>query len=109
MPAILEPSKPSVPRKRLYTGKDLLNHPEWGPCELIRGRVVPVCRPNYTHGKLMNEIGFALTSHTKARSLGDVITGDSGIYLARDPDTVRGPDVYFISNERRPKQETREG
>ena len=87
---------------RLYSGTDLLNHPEWGPCELIRGKVVPVCRPNYIHGKLMTEIASELRSHVKKNRLGSVISGDSGIYLERSPDTVRGPDVYFVSAAREP-------
>ena len=32
------------PTDRLVTGEELLNHPEWGNCELIRGKAV-----SYTH------------------------------------------------------------
>jgi Uma2 family endonuclease len=36
------------------------------------------------------------------KPLGKVLTGDAGVYLARDPDTVRGPDVHFVRLERWP-------
>lgn len=109
MSATLEATPPPRVRKRLYTGTDLLNHPEWGNCELIRGKVVPVCRPNYMHGALIGEATGSLRDFIKPRNLGVVVTGDSGIYLERGPDTVRGPDIYFISTNRRPINEAREG
>jgi Uma2 family endonuclease len=87
----------------LVTGEDLLRHPEWGPCELIRGKVVPVCRPNFQHGYLTNEIGAEIRNFAKKRKLGLVVSGDAGIYFGRNPDTVRGPDVYFIRAERLPE------
>src|SRR5262249_12075365 len=33
-------------------------------------------------------------------TLGEVTTGDTGYLIARDPDTVRAPDVGFIRAER---------
>jgi Uma2 family endonuclease len=33
-------------------------------------------------------------------NLGKVLAGEVGIYTRRNPDTVRGADVLFISNER---------
>ncbi len=109
MSATLEAPPRARPRKRQYTGEDLLSHPEWGPCELIRGKVISVCRPNYTHGSLTSEASGRLREFVKPRGIGDVITGDSGIYLERGPDTVKGPDIYFISAARRPAKESRDG
>jgi Uma2 family endonuclease len=102
MPATLH-APPPQKRKALVTGADLLAHPEWGPCELIRGKVVSVCRPNPQHGCLTNELAFKLTAHSKKKNLGKVVVGDAGIYLERDPDTVRGPDIFFVRSERVPK------
>ena len=34
--------------------------------------------------------------------LGDVLGAETGFTLARDPDTVRAPDVAFVSKSRRP-------
>jgi Uma2 family endonuclease len=107
--ALAAPNRSPDPSKRLVTGEELLQHPEWGPCELIRGKVVPVCRPNYMHGVLMSEMGGELRAFVKKRKLGDVVVGDSGVYLERGPDTVRGPDVYFISAKRKPEKQDRAG
>ncbi|MEI6235480.1 MAG: Uma2 family endonuclease [Planctomycetota bacterium] len=90
------------PTDRLVTGEELLNHPEWGNCELIRGKVVQVCRPNFEHGVLAAEITFHLRTWSGAKKLGYVASNDSGVFIDHDPDTVRGPDVYFIRGERRP-------
>jgi len=104
MPTVILEAPPALPwpTDRLVTGEELLNHPEWGNCELIRGKVVPVCRPNSQHGYLMLEVGAELRSFVKKRKLGTVIVGDAGVYLETDPDTVRGPDVYFISAKKMP-------
>ena len=36
-----------------------------------------------------------------------MVSGDTGFKLASDPDTVRAPDVAFISRERLPDPQTR--
>ncbi|MDE0118136.1 MAG: Uma2 family endonuclease [bacterium] len=36
------------------------------------------------------------------RKLGTLVASDSGVWLARDPDTVREPDVAFTSAEKIP-------
>jgi Uma2 family endonuclease len=41
-----------------------------------------------------------LSAYVRSHRLGVVLAGDSGFILARKPDTVRGPDVAFVSNER---------
>jgi len=45
-------------------------------------------------------ISNLLSNFVGSRRLGVVYTGDTGFVLARQPDTVRGPDVAFLSNER---------
>jgi len=100
MPLAVSPNPPAPPTDRLVSGEELLQHPEWGPCELIRGKVVPVCRPNKVHGVLTSEITIELGIHLRKTGEGIVVSGDSGIFLERNPDTVRGPDVYFVRRER---------
>jgi Uma2 family endonuclease len=48
----------------------------------------------------MLAVGALLRDHVKRHRLGVVLGGDSGFVLARKPDTVRGPDVAFVSKER---------
>ena len=102
MATVLNDRRAAPPSGRLVTGEELLQHPEWGPCELIRGKVVPVCRPNSEHGVLMTELAARLWNHVKDKKLGKVFSGDSGVYLERNPDTVRGPDVFYLRAERLP-------
>ena len=52
------------------------------------------------HGKYVMNLAVALGSFIKAGRLGSLIGSDSGVWLGRDPDTVREPDIAFISSER---------
>jgi Uma2 family endonuclease len=94
------PASPPYPVDRLVTGEELLAHPEWGYCELVRGKVVPLPPPKPTHGIISAALTFALGSFVKKNKLGKVLCNDPGLYTARDPDSVRGVDVCFISNAR---------
>ncbi len=63
--------------------------------ELIRGKVVPMCRPTTRHGFVCSAIGTELNLYGRARKLGFSTTNDSGVVLFDDPGTVVGPDVAF--------------
>lgn len=41
-----------------------------------------------------------LNNHVKAHHLGAVYAAETGIKISGDPDTVRSPDVAFVSQER---------
>jgi len=68
--------------------------------ELQAGLLVSEPLPGFRHGRVMLEVAAILREHVKRHRLGVVLVGDSGFVLAREPDTVRGPDVAFISKER---------
>jgi Uma2 family endonuclease len=61
--------------------------------ELVRGEVIELPPPNKPHGRVCINIGFLLETYVRQRNNGYVTSNDSGVILARDPDTVRGPDV----------------
>jgi len=67
--------------------------------ELVRGELVPVSPPGPIQGHLAIRIGGALDAFVRPRQLGTVYV-ETGYILARAPDTVRGPDVSFLSRER---------
>jgi Uma2 family endonuclease len=71
--------------------------------ELVRGKLIVREPPGYQHGLVTARLTGALVNHVAATGLGDVLAGDAGFTLARDPDTVRGPDVAFISRARAPR------
>jgi Uma2 family endonuclease len=68
--------------------------------ELLRGTLVSEPVPGRLHGRTVARISKLLSIFVDSRRLGVVYTGDTGFVLARQPDTVRGPDVAFMTNER---------
>jgi Uma2 family endonuclease len=46
-----------------------------------------------------------MTSFVEQRALGSVEVGDVGVWLEREPDTVRAPDIAFFSPEKDPPEE----
>ena len=66
--------------------------------ELVRGKVIPMCRPTTRHGFVCAVIGTELNLYGRARKLGFATTNDSGVVLFDDPGTVVGPDVAFHTN-----------
>lgn len=73
--------------------------------ELVRG-VLVVCEPaGLQHGRILTELTRRLANHVAAHQLGRVYAGETGFTLARDPDTVRAPDIAFLRRERVPTPE----
>lgn len=52
------------------------------------------------HGAVAMKIGRSLLNYLADRELGEVFDSSTGFVVARDPDTVRAPDVSFVSAER---------
>jgi len=85
---------------KLISGDELAQTGNLGPCELIEGRIVPMAPTGDEHGGIEINIGALLQEFVRTRQLGKVRLGEVGIYIQRNPDTVRGADALFISNER---------
>ena len=82
------------------TGEELHAMGDIGPCELIEGRIIPMSPAGISHGIYEMNFALALRRFADEHDLGVVATGEVGIYTRRDPDSVRGADVVFISHER---------
>lgn len=68
--------------------------------ELVRG-VLAVREPaGGRHGDLAMRLTLAIGTHVKTRGLGWVFAAETGFTLARNPDTVRAPDVAFVRQNR---------
>src|SRR5262249_17339111 len=52
-------------------------------------------RPGARHGVVCHNVNFLLGAFLRQRRLGRVCANDTGLFLERNPDTVRGPDVFF--------------
>jgi Uma2 family endonuclease len=70
--------------------------------ELIRGALVVREPPGFQHGVVAMRLTLAIGNHVQARQLGLVAAAETGFTLFRDPDTVRAPDVGFVSGARVP-------
>jgi len=96
----VSPRKETTPVPDVMTGEELHALRDIGRCELIQGELVRMSPTGYLHGYVEQRFGKALSIFVDERKLGRVISGEVGIYTRRNPDTVRGADVAFISNER---------
>ncbi|MDE2822361.1 MAG: Uma2 family endonuclease [Chloroflexota bacterium] len=88
--------------KRL-TADDLLRlYSEGVRGELIRGELCQTMPTGQEHGEIVMNLGALLRVFIKPRRLGRLMGSDSGVWLERDPDTVREPDIAFFSAEKMP-------
>ena len=70
--------------------------------ELVRGVLVVREPAGYQHGDIAMRLAAAIFAHVDAHDLGRVFAAETGFTLTRNPDTVRAPDVAFISAARLP-------
>ncbi|MCE2502016.1 MAG: Uma2 family endonuclease [Dehalococcoidia bacterium] len=90
-------------REKLLTADDLLRlHSEGVRGELIMGVLHETVSNGLEHGEVVVNLASEFHGFVRPRRLGRVAGSDSGIQLERDPDTVREPDIAFISADRLP-------
>ncbi|MCS6988144.1 MAG: Uma2 family endonuclease [Chloroherpetonaceae bacterium] len=65
--------------------------------ELVKGIPVETMPAGGKHGYIASKIERKLGTFVEERHLGFVFTAETGVYLERNPDTVRGADVTFVS------------
>ncbi|HET6976295.1 MAG TPA: Uma2 family endonuclease [Pyrinomonadaceae bacterium] len=84
----------------LMTAEELMNiDDEPNRHELIKGELLTMVPPKPLHGRIVTNLIILLGVHVKTNRLGVVYT-ESGYHLERDPDTVLGPDMSFVSAQR---------
>ena len=83
---------------RQLTAEDLYRLPADGQThELVEGFLLSEPPPGAEHGRVEARIVGLVIAFVRANALGTVYCGDAGFVLARGPDTVRGPDLAFVS------------
>ncbi len=88
---------------KLLTADDLLRLDSEGVRgELIRGVLYETMPTGQEHGEIVMNLGILLGGFIKPRKLGRLIGSDAGVWLERDPDTVREPDIAYIAAARLP-------
>jgi len=101
------------PHGRLLTAADLAAMPTHLPSgdvdfELDKGRLILMVPPGRLHGRIQSRLAKALGVQGEDAGLGVVIT-ETGVVLSRNPDSVVGPDVAFITSVKLPELESPEG
>jgi Uma2 family endonuclease len=87
--------------RQQVTADELLRMPDDGfRYELVQGELRRMTPAGNEHGRVAMNIGISLGSYVKTHDLGTVYAAETGFRLAEDPDTVRAPDVAFVSRTR---------
>jgi Uma2 family endonuclease len=85
------------------TAEDLLRLNIQGKrSELVRGQLIVREPPGFAHGVVAFRIGRLVGDFVDSFRLGLVVAAETGFTLARNPDTVRAPDVGFVRQDRVP-------
>ena len=91
----------STTATKLMTADELLMMPDDGfRYELVKGELKRMSPTGDEHGRVTMELAYALYQYVKLSNLGKVYAAETGFKLESDPDTVRAPDIAFVSMER---------
>ena len=97
-------------KNKLLTAEDLLRlHGQGVKGELIDGVLHRKVSAGKRHSFIAGNIMAPLHTHVRRNRLGRVGGTDGGVFIRRNPDTVREPDVFFVSAERLPLDDQSDG
>ncbi len=84
---------------KVITADELLAMPDDGAhrYELVQGELISMAPAGSRHGVVSQRLLISISAHVDANQLGQVYPSDTGFVLSRNPDTVRAPDVAFVS------------
>jgi Uma2 family endonuclease len=68
--------------------------------ELVKGELRRMAPAGHEHGRVTARFTWRLAQHAESNSLGTVYAAETGFLLSTNPDTVRAPDVAFVSRKR---------
>jgi Uma2 family endonuclease len=74
--------------------------------ELVAGRVIRMSPVGWQHGVIVVRLLVLLDTYVRRHGLGAAVT-EVGFTLRTNPDTVLGPDVAFVRQERVPRETLR--
>ena len=69
-------------------------------CELVRGQLRMMSPGNSEHGWVIMNLAAPMAVFVKQHNLGFVFAAETGFVIAREPDSVRAPDVAFLCRDR---------
>ncbi|HVS71988.1 MAG TPA: Uma2 family endonuclease [Phycisphaerae bacterium] len=92
---------------KLLTADDLWNMPGNGDgYELVMGELRPMPPSGQQHSSIGARLVIRIGAFVEKQHLGIITTADGGYILHRNPDTVRAPDVGFVTTDRLPNGRT---
>jgi len=87
--------------RQQVTANELLYMPDDGfRYELVQGELRRMNPAGNVHGRIAVRITWRLAQYVEVNRLGTVYAAEMGFRIASDPDTVRAPDVAFVSQTR---------
>jgi Uma2 family endonuclease len=87
--------------ERLYTAQELEALGNRFRGELIEGRLVPMSPTKLRHGKVCSKLHIELGLWCRARAAPfQLLIGECGFVVARNPDVVLVPDVAVVASRR---------
>ena len=89
----------AVANEPLVTAERLAAEPPPFACELVAGRVVKMSPAGVPHTVVVGLVNAALSRWADQHDAGLVTSGEGGYLVRRDPDSVRAPDVAFLTWE----------
>ena len=99
----------NAPAKPLMTADELLNLPDDGNrYELSEGELICMSPAGGESPEVASEVFFRMRLFVTP-AIGRCGMGELGFRLAFNPDTVRAPDVWFVSRGRYPDAERKRG
>ncbi len=72
--------------------------------DLEEGKLVCMGLNNIYHSKILTRLAIRFGSFVLEQKLGEIFSGDVGVFTQKDPTTIRGIDLAFVSNERLEEQ-----
>lgn len=92
------------------TADELLALPADGRCrELVAGELHMMLPEGGRHGRIALRLARRLGDFIEEHSLGETYAAETGFLIQQDPDTVRAPDVAFVSHARLQGRENEPG
>lgn len=100
-----------IVQERFFSAEDffeLVQQPAYADkrVELVQGVLVERPKPGGQHGEIAMEISRLIANYVREHRLGRVTAAETGYIVGRGVDgrdTVRGPDVAFVTRERAPQ------
>jgi len=71
-----------------------------GRSELLDGELIRMSPAGFEHGSITLKLAWPIARYVEEHQLGIVCAAETGFLLKRNPDTVRAPDLAFVSQAR---------